>query len=1202
MERRIRYRKPQPANLAVLLLTFVLPFAIVVYQLIAEVDQRVNFAQAEINGLSYLRPLEQLLHEVPEGQLLMQRYWQQATAWQTLMQQQVEINQTIQELSRVERQLGKQLETAQGFNTLNQTWSRLQNRINQQNANISLSATDKTEIEQLYLRLVQNIRQLISHVGDTSNLILDPDLDTYYLMDVILLKLPEVNDLLAQTKLLTEGILQRQQVTAREEGRLIALSSLIRANVKAAQKGIFTGFRNNSAQNLRPVLQPPLQSFVRTHEALLAKLDQTVIKPDTLVLTSAEAERFLSSASAVNAGFWQRSANELERLLQARIAGFRWKTYWIKSFTLLVLGAVCYIFLSFSRHLTQQRRSERRLSAQYAATRVLADAPTLPAAAPQILQAICQSLKWDSGEIWQVDDFDNTLRVVATWRHPTFSTVRVTEQNQPLTFAAQIDLPQQVLEKAEHIWIADLRKSQNPVHKLLPPHLRLACGFPILDGEKVVGVMVFLSQKTQGIDGDLLNMMGAISSQIAQYMKRHQTEEALRYSETLQRMALTAAHMGVWDLDINTGEEHWSGEMKTMWGINVDVVNINHKDFFRRIHPDDRQHVVEALTQTLHEGAEYCPEFRIIQPNGSIRWLNSKGNLIRDEAGKPLRLTGVAVDITDRKQAEEVLRKNKEAAEEANRAKSQFLANMSHELRTPLNAIIGYSEMLQEDAEDLGYEDFVPDLGKIRSAGKHLLALINDILDISKIEAGKMELYPETFDVAQLLFEVENTIRPLVEKNGNTLKIHSPQHLGSINADLTKLRQALFNLLSNAAKFTEQGTITLTVETTPATSVSPSSLGSQWEADFAASEQTSATQPNWIVFRVSDTGIGMTLEQMEKVFQAFTQADASTTRKYGGTGLGLAITRHFCQMMGGDITVSSDVGQGSTFTIRLPVDVAAWKNAQSSAASSPSSALHPEAVRRQIGTVLVIDDDLAVQDLMLRHLTKEGFEVRIAATGETGLQLAKALHPDVITLDVLLPNMNGWEVLSALKADPDLADIPVIVMSMVDDRNIGFTLGAAEYLTKPIDYQRLDRLLNRFQAESLHPLPATKQILVVEDDTTTREMFRRMLEREDWTVIEAENGKIALETLSTQRPDLVLLDLMMPEVDGFQFIAEVRRNSEWRSLPIVVITAMDLSPNDRLRLNGDVEQVLKKGAYHRDELLREVKDLVLSWVQEQPAK
>ncbi|NJO78038.1 MAG: response regulator [Cyanobacteria bacterium RM1_2_2] len=1195
MERKIRYRKPQPVNLAVLLLTFILPFAIVVYQLIAEVDQRVNFAQAEINGLAYLRPLEQLLHEVPESQLLMQRYWRQATTWQTLTQQHLDIDQTMGALSKVEKELGKQLDTTQGFNTLNQTWLRLQNRIEQRNIS-SLSTTDKTEIEQLHLRLVRDIRLLMAQVGDTSNLILDPDLDTYYLMDAILLKLPEVDDLLAQTRLLTEGILQRQQVSAKEEGKLIALSSLIRANVKAAQKGIFTAFRNNSAQNLQPVLQPPLQTFVRTHEALLAKLDQTVIQPSTVLLSAAESERFLGNASTISSNFWQRLADELDRLLQARIQGFRWKTYWIKAFTLLVLGTVCYIFLSFSRHLMQQRRSERRLSAQYAATRVLADAPTLQAAAPQILQAICPSLKWDSGEIWQVDDSENTLRLVEAWRHPALTAVHVTEQDQPITFAAQIGLPQQVLDKAEHIWIADLSKSQNPTHKTLPPHLRLACGFPILDGEKVVGVMVFLSHKPQGLDGDLLNMMGAISSQIAQYMKRHQTEKALRYSETLQRMALTAARMGVWDLDIATGEEHWSGEMKTMWGINVDVVNINHKDFFRRIHPDDRQQVVEALTQTLHEGAEYRPEFRIIQPNGCIRWLNSKGNLIRDEAGQPLRLTGVAVDITDRKQAEEALRKNKEAAEEANRAKSQFLANMSHELRTPLNAIIGYSEMLQEDAEDLGYEDFVPDLGKIRSAGKHLLALINDILDISKIEAGKMELYPETFDVSQLLFEVENTIRPLVEKNGNALKIQCAQHLGSINADLTKLRQALFNLLSNAAKFTEQGTITLTVETTSATIGVCTS-----EQNLDSPEQPSESQPAWIIFKVSDTGIGMTLEQMEKVFQAFTQADASTTRRYGGTGLGLAITRHFCQMMGGDITVSSEVGKGSTFTIHLPVDVAAWKNAQISAAAVPSSARRP-AVRRQIGTVLVIDDDLAVQDLMLRHLTKEGFEVRIAATGETGLQLAKALHPDVITLDVLLPNMNGWEVLTALKADPELADIPVIVMSMVDDRNVGFTLGAAEYLTKPIDYQRLDRLLSRFQSESLHLLPSAKQILVVEDDATTREMFRRMLEREDWTVIEAENGKIALETLTAQRPDLVLLDLMMPEVDGFQFIAEVRRNPEWRSLPIVVMTAMDLSPHDRLRLNGDVEQVLKKGAYHRDELLREVKDLVLSWVQDQPAK
>ena len=393
--------------------------------------------------------------------------------------------------------------------------------------------------------------------------------------------------------------------------------------------------------------------------------------------------------------------------------------------------------------------------------------------------------------------------------------------------------------------------------------------------------------------------------------------------------------------------------------------------------------------------------------------------------------------------------------EVASRHKSEFLANMSHELRTPLNAIIGYSEMLQEEAQDQHAEAFVPDLQRINAAGKHLLELINAVLDLSKIEAGKMELYLESFEVAPLVRDVAAVLEPLAQKNGNRLQVECAPDVGAMRADLTKLRQALFNLLSNACKFTEQGVVTVSVTRDAATAEGGDAIG----------------------FAVQDTGIGMTPEQMGRLFQEFGQADATTTRRYGGTGLGLALSRRLCRMMGGDISVASEPGRGSTFTIRLPAEV-----------REPTRETTPAATAREplatgSSRVLVIDDDAAVRDLMTRFLGKEGFSVATASGGEEGLRLARELQPDVITLDVLMPGMDGWSVLAALKADPALVDVPVVMLTMLDDRNLGYALGAADYLTKPIDRERLVAVLGRHRRD----LP----VLVVDDDPDFRELARR---------------------------------------------------------------------------------------------------------------
>jgi signal transduction histidine kinase/CheY-like chemotaxis protein/HAMP domain-containing protein len=505
-------------------------------------------------------------------------------------------------------------------------------------------------------------------------------------------------------------------------------------------------------------------------------------------------------------------------------------------------------------------------------------------------------------------------------------------------------------------------------------------------------------------------------------------------------------------------------------------------------------------------------------------------------------------DITELRQHNLELEEARELSEVANRTKSQFLANMSHELRTPLNAIIGYSEILQEDAADSGQEQVVPDLKKIEGAGRHLLGLINDILDLSKVEAGKMDVFIEEIDIPSLLDEVKAIITPLVAKNGNTLEVRLADRIGSMRTDRTKVKQCLLNVLSNASKFTQDGKLTVGVERLE-------------------------TDRRMVQIMISDTGIGMSGEQVGRLFQAFSQADASTTKKFGGTGLGLAITRHFCRLLGGDVTVASQAGEGSTFTIVLP-DQAAEPDRSTALAETPLEPPRANALNAPgpVVTVLVVDDDPAARDLLTTNLGREGYRTLQARSGDEALELARKLRPDAITLDVLMPKKDGWAVLGALKADPDLCDIPVIMVTVAPDRGIGLSLGAAEVMTKPVDRGQLTSLLRQL-------LSRDGPILVVEDDLATRETVRHTIEKMGLTVAEVTNGRLALAWLAENpAPALILLDLMMPEMDGFEFLDTFNSHADWRHVPVVVITAKQLTAAERGLLSGQTRSVIKKGA------------------------
>ncbi len=541
--------------------------------------------------------------------------------------------------------------------------------------------------------------------------------------------------------------------------------------------------------------------------------------------------------------------------------------------------------------------------------------------------------------------------------------------------------------------------------------------------------------------------------------ERVASEQALRRSEARLRRAQRVAQMGEWEYYPQSGDMIWSKNLYEIFGFPEDM-RITYERVMSAIHPEDRARIHDAFKVSARDGVTVEGEFRVQRPDGALRHVSIFAEPSLDEHGRRNTgsLFGVLQDVTERKFAEikaHAALVDKLQAEARNRSKSQFLANMSHELRTPLNAIIGYSEMLEEDAQAAGQQAAAEDLKKIQGAGRHLLSLINEILDLSKIEAGRMDLHIETFGIPALVEDVMATIQSLAAKNRNQFIVECDDSIGEMQADVTKLRQALFNLIGNACKFTEDGRITLHVE------------------------RARRDGQDGVTFRVSDTGIGMTPEQMEKVFEPFVQADASTTRKYGGTGLGLAISRRFCQMMGGDIGVESESGQGSHFTVWLPAEV----KAQVPIGAAPpkvvdatevrlSGDMEPER-RRAVSTIMVIDDDSAVRDLLERHLSAEGFQVLSAGSGAEALAMAQMHRPALILLDVMMPGMDGWAVLRALKQDAELKDTPVILLTCVGERSMGFTLGAADYLQKPLAWETLAPIVKKWTRQQNHnPLEA----------------------------------------------------------------------------------------------------------------------------------
>lgn len=526
------------------------------------------------------------------------------------------------------------------------------------------------------------------------------------------------------------------------------------------------------------------------------------------------------------------------------------------------------------------------------------------------------------------------------------------------------------------------------------------------------------------------------------------------------------------------------------------------------------------------------------------------------------------------------LTKARDQALDASKAKSTFLANMSHELRTPLNAVIGYTELMMEEGTDKAAQDvLLLDIQKVNAAGRHLLSLINHILDLSKVEAGKMEYRVESFSVSEIIQDAVSSIASLLRQNQNQLVLEIDEHIGNMDSDVTKVRQIIFNLIGNANKFTQSGTIVVRVY-----------------------REHSGGNEEWIVISVADTGIGMTEEQMKYLFTPFTQADSSTTRRYGGTGLGLAISRQISRLLGGEITAHSQINKGSTFVAKLPAKAARLPTAAEldwfkvgpkvdAASVRFNVPLGLRERRNRISTVLAIDDDPAVRDLMERFLTRQGFYAYSAADAYEGLELARQLQPDVITLDVMMPEKDGWWVLTQLKRDPSLCDIPVIMLTMVEDRELGYALGASDFINKPVSSQKLADAIAR------HVRLPQSIALVVQQDDVSRDSIRTILEEQGLRVLTALDGKEAFDVLRTVTPQLIIADLTSDTGDGVMFVDKLKRDENWSAIPIILTTGEEIATLRAQELNKNMQLLLQRPSDSSAKFLENLKNQIIQHVR-----
>ncbi|TET29348.1 MAG: GAF domain-containing protein [Anaerolineales bacterium] len=668
-------------------------------------------------------------------------------------------------------------------------------------------------------------------------------------------------------------------------------------------------------------------------------------------------------------------------------------------------------------------------------------------------------------------------------------------------------------------------------------------GVPIQIGGQTFGVISVQSTREEGrFCQDDLHLLTTIAANVSTALRNAQLFDEIKRQKQYYEAVIENSPAAITLLDLEAAVTGWNPAAEKLFGyMETEALGRNIDDLVAKT--DELHAEAVHYSQTaMKEKQLHILTKRTRKDSSIVEVEVSAVPVVVD--GKNVAFIAIYHDVTE-------LQRARQAAEEANQAKSTFLANMSHELRTPLNAIIGFSRIVRRKGKDVLPEKQVENLDKVLVSADHLLSLINTVLDISKIEAGRMDVKPADFELPPLIDLVVGTSQPLMQK-GVKLKVDVQPDFPLLHSDQEKIKQILINLLSNAAKFTRKGEIILSAR----------------------------HDDDMLYVDVDDTGIGVSEDALGRIFEDFQQADSSTTREYGGTGLGLPISRSLARLLGGDLTASSIEGEGLTFTLALPMHY------RDASPDEESTVVRQEEIQELTGqpVILSIDDDRNVHDLLKENLGERGYQVIGVCSGDEGIRLAREFSPLAIMLDILMPDKDGWQVLHELKSDPVTREIPVIMVTIVDKQSLGYQLGAADYLIKPLEEDAVLSALQRIHARDQGEAPI--RLLVVDDDPNIPELVRHLLETAPYQIDAASDGANALEAIKRRPPDVILLDLMMPNMDGFTLIESLR--AEEISIPIVVLTAKSLSADELEILEGNVEQIIQKNGLDQERLLSEL--------------